>query len=281
MITRRKFITSTAALIAAVSLPFNSFDLPARKRLKQFGFISGIIGNELKGDWKAVLRMAASFGYTEIETGSYLGESAESYLAFLNDIGLKPVAGGINFTAGDEELMKSFDLIRKLEMKIAVTYWPWFTGGPFSFDDCRKSAERLNILGQKCHENGLSFCWHNHDKEFIPMAEGLPFDYLMTNTDSKLVKCELDIYWAAKGGAEPLSLLKKYSGRYLILHVKDMAPGEAMDFECPGSGIIDFAPIFREACSQGIGHYMVERDNVPDGIACLKSASEYLKNLTF
>jgi sugar phosphate isomerase/epimerase len=281
MITRRKFITGSAAAIVSTSFATDIFSIHLQNRLKDFGFISGILDKELKGDWKAVLRLAASFGYTEIETGNYLGESAESYLAFLNDIGLKPVAGGINFTAGDEELMKSFDLIRKLEMKIAVTYWPWFTGGPFSFDDCRKSAERLNFLGQKCHENDLSFCWHNHDKEFVPMAEGLPFDYLMTNTDSKLVKCELDIYWAAKGGAEPLSLLKKYNGRYLILHVKDMARGEAMDFECPGSGIIDFAPIIREAFSQGIGHYMVERDNVPDGIACLKSSSEYLKNITF
>ncbi|MFO7621199.1 MAG: sugar phosphate isomerase/epimerase [Bacteroidales bacterium] len=281
MITRRKFITGSAAAIASTVFVTDIFSIPQQTRLKDFGFISGIIGSELKGDWKAVLRMAASFGYTEIETGSYLGESAESYLAFLKEIGLKPVAGGINFTAGDEELLKSFDLIKKLEMKIAVTYWPWYTGGPFNLDECRKSAERLNILGQKCHENGLTFCWHNHDKEFIKMEAGLPFDFLMNNTDPDLVKCELDLYWVKKGGGDPLAMLQKYAGRYPILHVKDMAPGSAMDFECPGSGIIDFPSLFREAERQGIGHYMVERDNVPDGIACLKSASEYLKNLTF
>ena len=219
--------------------------------------------------------------YTEIETGSFLGESAESYLEFLKEIGIKPVAGGFNFTDPDDKLQNSFDLIRKFKMKIAVTYWPWHTGGPFSLEDCKKSAERLNYLGKLCNQNGLSFCWHNHDKEFVPMEIGLPFDYLMNNTDSELVKCELDIYWARKGGADPLLLMKKYSGRFLILHIKDMAPGDAMDFECPGSGIIDFSPIFREAYTQGIGHFMVERDNVPDGIACLRSASEYLKRVTF
>ena len=281
MITRRKFITGSAAAIASTAFATDIFSIPLQNRIKDFGFISGIIGKELKGDWKAVLRMAASFGYTEIETGGYLGESAESYLAFLKEIGLKPVAGGINFTAGDEELLKSFDLIKKLEIKIAVTYWPWYTGGPFNLDECRKSAERLNILGQKCHENGLTFCWHNHDKEFIKMEAGLPFDFLMNNTDPDLVKCELDLYWVKKGGGDPLAMLQKYAGRYPILHIKDMAPGSAMDFECPGSGIIDFPSLFREAERQGIGHYMVERDNVPDGIACLKSASEYLKNLTF
>jgi hypothetical protein len=60
-----------------------------------------------------------------------------------------------------------------------------------------------------------------------------------------------------------------------------MAAGSAQDFECPGSGIIDFPSLFREAQDQGIMHYMVERDNVPDGMACLQSAGAYLKNLRF
>jgi sugar phosphate isomerase/epimerase len=60
-----------------------------------------------------------------------------------------------------------------------------------------------------------------------------------------------------------------------------MAPGSEGDFECPGSGIIDFPAIFREARLQGIAHFMVERDNVPDGMACLRSSGEYLRALRF
>jgi len=281
MITRRKFISASAAIIAAAAYSPSLFSLSSEKKLKKFGFISGIIEKELEGDWKAALKQAASFGYTEIETGNYLGRSAEEYLSFLKEIGLRPVAGYINFTDSESQVLNSIDLTKKLEMKIAVTYWPWFTGGPFSEDDCKKSTDRLNYLGKLCNENGLEFCWHNHDKEFIPMESGLPFDFLMNNTDPDLVKCELDIYWVTKGGADPLLLLRKYKGRYIILHIKDMAPGNTKDFECPGNGIIDFSSIFREADSQGIKHFMVERDNVPDGIACLKSAAEYLKKLTY
>ena len=281
MITRRKFITGSAtAMIAAAFLP-DAFSVNSERKLKNIGFISGIIGKELEGDWKAVLKQVASFGYIEIETGNFLGDSAESYLAFLKETGLIPVAGGINFTASDEELLLTFGLLHKLEMKIAVTYWPWYSGGPFKLDECEKSAERLNYLGKLCHDNGLKFCWHNHDKEFIPMERGLPFDFLMNNTDKSKVFCELDLYWVKKGGSDPLKVMQKYPGRYLILHVKDMAPGEGMDFECPGSGIMDFSSLFSEAHKQGIKHYMVERDNVPDGMACLRSASEYLKNLNF
>jgi sugar phosphate isomerase/epimerase len=281
MITRRKFILGTAAAITVATLSPDAFSLQRRKKLKSFGFISGIIGKELKGDWKAVLKQAASYGYTEIETGNYLGESAETYLAFLKEIGLNLVAGGFEFKASEEELNKSLALLKSLKVKYAVVYWPWFTGGPFTLEDCRKSAERLNYLGKVCKENGLVLCWHNHNKEFTQMETGLPFDYLMNNTDRNLVFCELDLYWVKKGGVDPLEVMKKYSGRFPILHVKDMAPGDAADFECPGSGIIDFPSLFSEAEKQGINHYMVERDNVPDGLACLKSAGGYLKYLSF
>ena len=113
------------------------------------------------------------------------------------------------------------------------------------------------------------------------MEEGLPFDYLMKHTDPGLVACEMDVYWVTKGGGDPLAMLDKYPGRIPILHIKDMAPGIEQDFECPGSGIIDFPAVFRMAHQQGIEHFYVERDNVADGMACLQSSGDYLRNLRF
>jgi sugar phosphate isomerase/epimerase len=281
MLTRRSFILKSAAATLAAAIASDALSFPADNKLRKFGFISGIIDKELKGDWKAVLKKTVEFGFSEIETGSYLGDSAQSFLSFCKEIGLTPIAGGLNISSQGDELTKSLNLINELKMKYSVVYWPWLTGGPFKADDCKRSAELLNSLGKACKEEGLTLCWHNHDKEFILMETGLPFDFLMNNTDSSLVKCELDIYWAKKGGADPLEMLKKYPGRYPILHVKDMAPGSTMDFECPGNGIIDFPALFKEAEKQSIRHYMVERDNAPDGMACLRSSGEYLHNLTF
>jgi sugar phosphate isomerase/epimerase len=139
----------------------------------------------------------------------------------------------------------------------------------------------LNRIGETCKKHGLILCWHNHNKEFSPMEEGLPFDYMMSHTDINHVKCEMDIYWVKKGGADPVKMLQKYKDRYPILHIKDMASGPEMDFACPGSGIIDFPSVFSEAASQGIEHYFVERDNVVDGMECLRSSATYLKNISF
>lgn len=283
MDTRRNFIKNSAFATATI-LSASSFLSQAAEqgnKLKNFGFISGIADEALKADWKGTLKKAVEFGFTEIEGGSNYAGTPKEFLNFCREVGIKPIAGSVDFKASDDDLKKSFDKINELKQEYVIVYWPWYTGGPFKLDDCKRSVDRLNELGPKAKASGLKLLWHNHDKEFHKMETGLPFDFIMQNTDPKLVKCEMDIYWVKKGGGDPLEMLKKYAGRIPILHVKDMAPGPEQDFSCPGSGIIDFKPIFKEAQKQGIEHYIVERDNEPDGIGCLKSSGEYLKNIRF
>ncbi len=280
MINRRKFLSRIALGSAAITIANPLLSCSGRK-LKNFGYISGIINDELKGDWKEVLRRTTEMGYTEIETGSYPGNSASSFLAYCKEIGLRPVAGGTRLYEDMDQLNESLDKLNDLELQYAVIYWPWLVGGPFSLEDCKTSAELLNSIGEVCQTRGLQLCWHNHDKEFVEMEEGLPFDYLMSNTDNEIVNCEMDVYWVKKGGADPVEMLDKYNGRYSILHLKDMAEGPDQDFACVGSGIVDFPAILAEAHKQGIEHYFVERDKVEDGMACLSSAAEYLKDLRF
>ncbi len=256
--------------------------LPKQKaELKNFGFISGIAGEAMKADWKGTLKQAVEFGFSEIEGGSNFAGSPQEFVNYCKEIGIKPIASGSSLDPMMKDPQKFFDDQNELGMKYIVCYWPWMEGPPFMLNDCKKSAEMLNELGAKAKANGLQLLWHNHDNEFHKMEEGFPFDYLMNHTDPKLVQCEMDIYWVKKGGGDPLAMLKKYNGRIPILHVKDMAPGADEDFICPGSGIIDFAPIFKEANKQGIEHYIVERDNEPDGIACLRSSGEFLRNIRF
>lgn len=277
MLSRRRFLTGSAVL--AVS-PLLSLGAEKKHRLENFGFISGVLRNEIKGDWQGALKKAVGYGFTEYEGGA-IGGSPSEFLAYCKSIGLKPVAGGVGMLRDKAKLQAGFDKLNAMEMKYAVCYWPWLVGAPFKLDDCKRSAELLNQMGALAKQNGLVFCWHNHDKEFWEMEKGQPFHYLMEHTDKELVQCEMDIYWVAKGDADPLSVLKQYAGRIPILHVKDMAPGPKKDFACPGSGIIDFGLIFVEAQRQGIKHYFVERDKIVDGLACLESSGDYLRNLRF
>ena len=283
MFTRRKFIqTLTAGAVTAIAVnPFHALGTEGTRKLKNIGFIEGIIDKELKGDWKSALRETVKYGYTEIEIGSFRGESAKTFLKDCSEIGIKPVAGGAAFSKDLDAVNKSLDNLNAMELKYAVVYWPWLVGGPFSLEDCKNTAEILNKIGEICKKRGLIFCWHNHNKEFIPMEEGLPFDWLMNHTDKNLVKCEMDIYWVKKGGADPVDFLKKYKNRYGILHVKDMTGDAQQTFADVGSGIIDFPSVFSEAADQGILHYFVEKDNAVNGMETLKKSAGYLKKISF
>jgi sugar phosphate isomerase/epimerase len=280
MITRRKFITGSAAVAIAATFAADTFAAISSKKLGRIGFIEGIIEKELKADWKAALRETVKYGYSEIEIGRFMGESAKTFLKDCSGIGIKPVAGGAVFSKDMDAVNKSLDNLNAMELKYAVVYWPWLVGGPFSLEDCKNSAEILNRIGELCKKRDLIFCWHNHNKEFIPMEEGLPFDWLMNHTDKNLVKCEMDIYWVKKGGADPVEVLKKYRNRYGILHVKDMTGDSQQTFADVGSGIIDFPAVFSEAADQGILHYFVEKDNAVNGMETLKNSAAYLRKIT-
>ncbi len=281
---RRQFISTLGLSTIALSAGIPSWAIGKKEtQLEKISFISGIVDNFLKEDWKGTLEKLAQQGYTEMEFGEYMGTSAAEFKAVCKSLGINPFAGGSSMS----------DMLIDSDKKIAealtsgkqywVCYWPWLGDAKnITADEAKTAADNLNKLGKASKAGGIKFCWHNHNWEFEKATnEGFPFDILMKNTDPLTVKTELDLYWVKKGGGDPLQCLKKYPGRFDIMHVKDMDSTPVKSFACPGSGIIDFRPIFREAWDQGVRHYIVEKDNEQNGIECLKSSAAYLKNLRF
>ncbi|MGE5394962.1 MAG: sugar phosphate isomerase/epimerase family protein [Candidatus Saccharibacteria bacterium] len=280
---RRQFITTLGLSAVAVSAGIPAWAMGKADHLEKIGFISGIVDNFLKEDWKVTLEKLAKQGYTEMESGNYMGDSPSEFKKVCQSLGINPFAGGSSMGDMLKDTDRQVAQAQEAGKQYWVCYWPWLSDARnITADEAKQAADNLNKLGQACKKAGIKFCWHNHNWEFEkPTSEGLPFDILMKNTDPQTVKQELDIYWVRKGGGDPLKCLKSYPGRFEILHVKDMDSTAEKSFACPGSGIIDFKPIFREAWDQGVRHYIVEKDGEKNGIECLRSSAQYLKNLRF
>jgi sugar phosphate isomerase/epimerase len=281
---RRQFITTLglSSIVLTAGIPAWALGQHA-DRLDKIGFISGIVDNFLKEDWKGTLEKLSKQGYTEIECGNYMGNSPVEFKAACKSLGMKPFAGGSSMADMLKDPAKQIAEALDNGKEYWVCYWPWQSDAKnITADEAKAAADNLNKLGQACKKGGIKFCWHNHNWEFQKATtDGLPFDILMKNTDPQTVRMELDLYWVKKGGGNPLECLKKYPGRFDILHVKDMDATAEKSFACPGSGIIDFRPIFREAWDQGVRHYIVEKDGEMNGIDCLQSSAQYLKSLRF
>ncbi|MBV9885868.1 MAG: sugar phosphate isomerase/epimerase, partial [Acidobacteria bacterium] len=126
-----------------------------------------------------------------------------------------------------------------------------------------------------------------HAFEFKPVAEGTGLELLLSQTQKGLVSLELDIFWASVAGHDPVELLKTYAGRILLLHLKDKAPGLAVQydervppttFKEVGNGSIDIPAVLSASDAAGVRHYFVEQDQTPDPIASLRQSYKYLSS---
>lgn len=172
---------------------------------------------------------------------------------------------------------------------VVVAYlFPQERGGGLDF--YRQFADQMNRAGEQCRKAGLKLCYHNHAFEFERMAGRTPLDVLMERFDGKLVDLELDVFWVAMAGNDPVQLIKRYRGRVPLLHLKDKAKGaerqtqEAMvpaaAFTEVGNGELDFAAILRAASEAGTKHYFVEQDQTPgDPLQSLRQSYTYLQGL--
>jgi sugar phosphate isomerase/epimerase len=130
-------------------------------------------------------------------------------------------------------------------------------------------------------DRGIRVGYHNHDFEFAAIpGGGTGFEILLGETDPALVDFELDIYWAVKGGHNPLDLFARYPGRFPLWHVKDMSDrAGAQRMADVGAGEIDFRGIFAAREQAGLRHFFVERDDPTDSLASIRTSYTNLRRL--
>jgi sugar phosphate isomerase/epimerase len=63
--------------------------------------------------------------------------------------------------------------------------------------------------------------YHCHGYEFQPHGDGTLFDLIVRETKPEFVSFEIDVFWAAQGGADPAKLIEKHGSRFKLMHVKD------------------------------------------------------------
>lgn len=132
-----------------------------------------------------------------------------------------------------------------------------------SLDQYKEHASLFNKAGEACKKAGLQFAYHNHDFEFENLEGKVPYELLLSETDSQLVKMELDLYWVAKIGHDPVQLFESEPGRFPLWHLKDMAKTQEKEFTEVGNGSIDFGRIFKASKTAGLEYYFVEQDETP------------------
>ena len=294
MTSRREFLTSAALLSAGL--------LVAPSLLAYDKHYIGVqlytVREAMEKDPAGTLARLAQIGYNSVEGATYTGSqkfygmTPPVFAALLKQHGL--IMPSSHHRLGEEmmngapvagTILHDWDRAVDDAAAVGVKYMVCAYLSEAERGDLthyQKIAEELNKAGERCQKAGIQLCYHNHDFEFPALAGGKrPYDVLLTSTDPKLVKMELDLYWVTKAGQDPLALFKQHPGRFPLWHIKDMAREAPHAFTEVGNGTIDFKKIFAHANEAGLKYFFVEQDTTPgspfDSVA--KSMAYIKKNL--
>ena len=231
------------------------------------------VRDETARDFAGTLRKVASIGYPGVEFAGYGNLGAKEMKALLTETGLHAFATHVRLDAIEQNLAQEIAYCKEIECPLLIL--PSLPHEMHTAESFRQLAPRLNTFGQQCREQGITFGYHNHDFEFAQHDGETLMNILLSSTDSSLVKLELDVYWAAYAGVDPVTLLRQNANRIPIIHLKDMTPERT--FTEVGAGTLPISEIIQAARDSGTQVFAVEND--APTIPSLESAKRSLENL--
>ncbi len=280
-VTRRTLLSRSAAVIAGAQVCGLKHLLGADAKSKP-GVQMFMVAGEFAKDPAGTLAKLAAIGYGYVEAfGTIIHDPAE-FRKMLADAGLGCPAGHVQF--GFVETEKALDEASALGVHYAVSSVlppePPKNGdimaalqrlNHLTADDFKRMAALANQIGEAAKKRGMEYAYHNHNVEFRSLeGGGTGYEILLTQTDPKLVKLEVDAGWMAAGGADPAALIRANAERVRLLHFKDFssitppvtelgaaAGSHIVDL---GTGVVPLKAAYEAARKAGVQYFIVDHD---------------------
>jgi sugar phosphate isomerase/epimerase len=269
MPTRRTFLQQAAAFASASALAPMSHAAAPRYRM---GLQLYTIRDAMARDVAGTLKRIAELGYQEVETYGFDPEAlgyyrlpARDFAQRLGEHGLTAVSGHYDLNrfaqASDADLDRYVDRCIEGARVLGQRYitWPFLDEPLRAIEPFTRIVARFNRIGERIAKGGLQFAYHNHGFEFAEQNGRVPYDIVLKDTDPKLVKLQLDLYWLSHDSKQtPHHWFERAPGRYVMWHVKDMHK-VSRDYTELGNGTIDYTRIWPDAALAGMKHFFVEQ----------------------
>jgi sugar phosphate isomerase/epimerase len=223
--------------------------------LARIGLMLYTVREDCARDFEGTLRAVASLGYEGVEFFDLHGHDAVTVRGWLDELRLVACGRHAGLDALETRLPTLAEECTTLGTDRLVLSW---IEPPSTKDEAKKMAGRLAEIARESVPLGLRFGFHNHDGEVRPLDDGGSFlEELLAGDDLFL---ELDLGWAWVAGLDPVTLLRRASGRCPLVHVKDFASAEGREFRPVGEGAIDYGRILPAALDAGVEWLLVEQD---------------------
>jgi sugar phosphate isomerase/epimerase len=251
IINRREFGQTALAGLASAAAVFAAKKIPIAVQVYSVRQIA-------QADTAGVLAQIAKLGYQGVEFAGYYGHSAQDIKKILDDNGLKAAGShiGLETLLGDN-LAKTMEFNHTIGNKNLIV--PGFAQKyRDSIDAWRNTGKMFSEIAARVKPEGFIVGYHNHGVEFEKKDGETPFDAFFGSA-SPDVRVQLDIGHAARAGADPLDIIKRYKGRIISVHVKEYSPKN--DEAVVGEGVIPWKQVFKALeASPGMEWYISEEE---------------------
>ncbi|MFC4775528.1 sugar phosphate isomerase/epimerase family protein [Paenibacillus sp. GCM10023252] len=216
-------------------------------------------------DFEGTLRQVAAMGYEGVEFAGYGDVPAEKMRDLLKELNLTAIGAHLGFQQLEEDIEAQIAYLQTIGAKYAVC--PYLAvenrGSEEAWIDV---IERLEAIGKRMHEAGISFGYHNHAFEFEDQLDGgSAFDAIYSRTAPEHLHVEMDIGWVQYAGNDPLAYIAKYKGRLPLLHLKDFRKANSavgsIDTVELGQGDLPLTDIIKSAEAADVEWIIVEQDS--------------------
>lgn len=226
-------------------------------------------------------RTLASLGYTNVEPFGGLYGDLDGLKAAIDGAGLSAYSGHFGIDMLEQDFQGALKVARTLGTRLVVAPYLMPDLRPTDTEGWKAFGARLAAVGAKLKAEGLVFCWHNHDFEFVALPDGsFPIEHVLADEN---VKLELDIAWVVRAKQDPKLWIERYRDRIAAFHFKDIAPEGTREDEGgwadPGTGVVNWAELWPLALATGAKLGIAEHDNPSDYKRFAAKAVETIKSL--
>jgi len=223
-------------------------------------------------DFAGTLKKVADMGYAGVEMAS-LPVPAEEAARVISGLGLQVCSAHTSFPT-DENVESVVETQKALGNTTIISGFR-----PADFEDeagIRRSAEIAQHAAALAKQHGLRVGLHNHYWEFRSKVNGrYGYDLLMELAPDAF--SQLDVFWTANGGADPVKVVEQYKARMPFLHLKDGPVEKGWPMTAIGKGDLDIPAIVGAADPNVLEWLVVELDEcATDMLEALKDSFDYL-----
>lgn len=175
------------------------------------------VHTETEKDFKGTVKKVADIGFQGVEFAGYGGLSAGEMAAFLKENNLYSVGAHVGAERLKEDFLEEFAYHKTIGSKYIICPYASME----TLEEIKELAETLNHAAKLAAGSGIKIGYHNHAHEFKKIDGKYALDLLAELTREDVI-LELDVFWAAYAGVEPVSYIKKAGKKIELIHMKQI-----------------------------------------------------------